>query len=134
MQQRLQPETGSGEKPQAIQHRGKVQRAEHRESSSCVALYPVSPRAADSCSESVSEVQGAMLPVTRTDAPAAALVQRGTPTSGGGRGSGMELPAAPRVPAVPLRGRARCCVPLLLRGQMCATSRARRLRCRTASQ
>lgn len=29
MQQRLQPETGSGEKPQAVQHRGKVQRAEH---------------------------------------------------------------------------------------------------------
>lgn len=134
MQQRLQPETSSGEKPQAVEHRGKVQRIEHRESSNCAALHPVSPRATNACSESVSEMQGAMLPVPRTDAPAAALVQRGTPASGSSRGSGMELPAAPRVPTVPLRGRARCRVPLLLRGQMRATSRTRRLRCRAATQ
>lgn len=134
MQQRLQPETSSGEKPQAVEHRRKVQRTEHRENSKCAALHPVSSRATNACSESVSEMQGAMLPVTRTDALAAALIQRRTLVSGGSRGTSMELPAAPRVPTVPLRGRARCCVPLLLCGQMCATSRTRRLRCRAASQ
>lgn len=74
MQQRLQSETGFGEKPQAIQHCREVQRAEHRESSSCATLYPVPPRATNSCSESVSEVQSTVLPVTRADAPAAALI------------------------------------------------------------
>lgn len=84
MQQCLQPEASSGEKPQAVQHRGKVQRTEHRKGSDCAALHPVSSRATNACAESVSKVQSTMLPVPRTNTPAAALIKRGPPASGGG--------------------------------------------------
>lgn len=115
MQSCLHTEAQFGEEPQTIQHSGEVQRPERGEGHHAgAAVHPVPPRPATPRSESVPALQRPVLPVPRPDTPAAAVLSPGAPVGGGGGGEGLDLPAARRVQAVPLRGRADGGVPVLL--------------------
>lgn len=131
----LHPEAQPGEEPQTIQHSWEVQRPERGEGHHAdTAVHSLPPGSPTPRREGLPALQRPVLPVTRPDTPAAAVLSPRAPVGGGGGGEGLDLPPARRVQAVPLRGRADGCVSVLLLRPLPSQPRPRRHWCGAATQ